>query len=312
MRELRIAVVGDIHTHFGDDDVRYFNQSEYDVLLFVGDLPDRKLWQVNAEARKLARVRKPMYCIPGNHDALTLLQLVGEFFGNPLLIRAGAPGHKKRVDRLREALSPAILCGYSWHPLPAPDEPIGLVVGRPHSMGGGLNVAPYLAEAFAVYTLEQSGQRICRLIDEVPYSRLILMAHHGPSGLGDHPTDPWGCDFKKGGGDWGDPDLKVAVDYALANGRELLAVIAGHMHYPTKSNRRHRRWYAHRGGTHFVNAARVPRIQRGADGARHHHISLEIGESCRVHEVWVTPRGESFSVERVEAGGAPEASASAV
>lgn len=184
MRDFRIAIVGDIHTHWSDDDVRYFNQSEYDTVLFVGDLPDRKLWEVNAEARKLARVRKPAYCIPGNHDALTLLQLVGEFFMNPTLIRVGAPGHRKRVARLREALGPVMLCGYSWHPLPTPEEPVGLVVGRPHSMGGGLNVAPYLADAFAVYSLEQSGERICRLIDEVPYRRLILMAHHGPGASG--------------------------------------------------------------------------------------------------------------------------------
>ena len=35
---VKLAVIGDVHLHFNQFDVDYFNTSNYDLILFVGDL----------------------------------------------------------------------------------------------------------------------------------------------------------------------------------------------------------------------------------------------------------------------------------
>ncbi|TNE44665.1 MAG: phosphoesterase [Deltaproteobacteria bacterium] len=287
----RVAVVGDIHLHWDDVDVRFFQNSDYDVVLFVGDLPEYRLGKVYAVARHLRTIGKPAFLIPGNHDALTMLQLAGEFLRKPWMVRLGSLGHQRRVRKLREALEPITLCGYSWHTLPNSD--IALLAGRPHSMGGGLNVAPYLQQEFGVANLEASGELLCRLIDEIPHSRCILMGHHGPFGLGCEPGAPWGADFTPEPTDWGDHDLRVAVDYALSIGKEVRVVVAGHMHSPTKHKGRLREWATRKNRSWYVNAARVPRILEEDGVAQHHHIALDVYlEHTDVAEVWVSSTGE--------------------
>ena len=95
---------------------------------------------------------------------------------------------------------------------------------------------------------------------------------HGPAGLGDRADDIWGVDFAPGAGDHGDGDLQTAVAYAQEKGKRVTAVVAGHMHHTLKDGGQ-RRWHVERDGVHYVNAARVPRIDLGW----HHHILLEIG-----------------------------------
>lgn len=290
---MKLAVVGDIHTFWSDFDRHYFDTSDYDALLFVGDLPNRRLWQAPKLAQTLARLSKPSYFLPGNHDALSLVQLAGEFLQHRSLIVAGAVGQSRRVSVLREALRPIVYCGFDWHALRTDERVVALLAGRPHSMGGPLTAAPYLRAAFGVGNLEESARRLERVIDRIPHRELIILAHNGPSGLGAAPTSPWGCDFKRGGGDWGDPDLAHAVSYAKGQGKRVLAVVAGHMHYPTKTNARMRDWCVSCDDTLYVNAARVPRIRREGTRSCHHHLSLEFnGDGVNLCEVWTYPGGE--------------------
>ena len=86
----------------------------------------------------------------------------------------------------------------------------------------------------------------------------------------------WGCDFRPGGGDWGDPDLEAAIDHALARGKRVLAVVAGHMHHRTKCGNE-RPWRLDRDGVIYVNAAKVPRIFAADSRVQRHHVALEIG-----------------------------------
>ena len=88
----------------------------------------------------------------------------------------------------------------------------------------------------------------------------------------------WGCDFKTGAGDWGDPDLAEAVDYARAKGHRVLAVVAGHMHLRTKGGGE-RPWKQTLDSVDYVNVARVPRIFSTTDGAARHHVCLTVTES---------------------------------
>ena len=53
---IRIAVVGDIHAFWGPPDVEYFNQSDYDLVLFVGDLGGYTVGGTLKVARSIARL----------------------------------------------------------------------------------------------------------------------------------------------------------------------------------------------------------------------------------------------------------------
>jgi uncharacterized protein (TIGR04168 family) len=97
----------------------------------------------------------------------------------------------------------------------------------------------------------------------------------------------WGCDFKPGGGDWGDPDLAVAIDYARQAGKRVLAVVAGHMHLETRHGRQ-RPWRIERHGTLYINAARVPRIYTREAETHRHHVELKISPTgVEVREVFL-------------------------
>lgn len=281
---LKLAVIGDVHERWSDEDTAYFNASEYQAVLFVGDLVTYRLGRVYRVARHLARLRKPAYLMPGNHDATTLLRLGEEVLGLTLPFPGSGFAMQTRVKLLRWSLGDITLCGYSWHEISTDTLRLGLICGRPHSMGGGTNFADYLARSCKVRNLTESAERLCALVDACPHQGLIFLAHNGPSGLGARATDPWGCDFKPQEGDWGDPDLRAAIDHALARGRRVYAVVAGHMHHKTRQGKQ-RTWHVVKDGVHYINAARVPRIFRQGDRELRHHISLTIDQSgCQVEE----------------------------
>lgn len=285
---LRVAVVGDIHGHWGAEDNAYFNTSDYDAVLLVGDLPNLLNHGVAYRlARTVAGLTKPSYFVPGNHDGTTLGAIVADILGvGHVGVLPGLRQHR-RVERLRRRLGPVHLTGYSAHALGTPAHDLALLVARPHSQGGGLNFSPYLKHRFGVGTLEESAARLRQLIDGRPERRLLVLAHNGPAGLGAEPSDIWGCDFKRGRHDWGDPDLRAALDYARDRGKHVVAVVAGHMHLLTKQKQK-RTWRVEDNGTVYVNAAHVPRVRDRDGRAQRHHVALTIeGDGCRVEQVWV-------------------------
>ncbi len=274
---MQIAIIGDIHESWNDLDTHYFNsQKDLSALLCVGDLPARTR-HANALpiAHKLARLPLPSFLIPGNHDATSFPRMVAEILG--FKTQGGVDSHIQRIHALKTALSPVTLCGYSLHTLhnPHTNQSISLIAARPHAMGDGLSFAPYLARAFQIASFADSTLRLRSLIDSAPHPQLIFLAHNGPSGLGSLPHDIWGCDFKRNGGDWGDPDLRDAISYAKHQGRQVLAVIAGHMHHLTRQ-RTLRTWQLTRNNTLYINAARCPRIFPNQSQMFHHHIRLHI------------------------------------
>ena len=198
--ELRLAVIGDVHRAWNAFDVAYFNTAKVDAVLFVGDLPDLNHRRAYTVAAQIAPLTKPTYVMPGNHDAVTLRQLLAELSGQRALCRMTSRGHEARVDRLQAALGDATLCGYSHHQL---TDEIGLIAARPHAMGAHLTFAPYLTRRFQVRTMDESAAKLRALIETSPCSRLVFLGHNGPTGLGEASTDIWGCDFRRGGGDRG-------------------------------------------------------------------------------------------------------------
>ncbi|MCR9140819.1 MAG: metallophosphoesterase [bacterium] len=271
-----IAIIGDIHKAWDDFDVAYFNQSSCDALLFMGDLPGRSHRGTDAVAAELARVTKPAYFMPGNHDGVTIGQFMGELRQNEKWIQKYARRQAPLCDSLQTALGDIVYTGYSRHDLEVSDERIHLVAARPHSMGGAtLAFAPYLKERYGVASLEDSADRIEALFDECD-GPIVVFSHNGPAGLGAERDAIWGCDFTREGGDFGDSDLAEALRRARSKNKQIVAVIAGHMHHRLKGGGE-RRWFLRdEHGTAYINAARVPRILRLNGERRHHHVALRI------------------------------------
>lgn len=282
---MKLAVIGDIHGFWDATDSDWFNQSDYDGVLFVGDLPR---WTNSiAIARQLSRLTLPAWLLPGNHDGVTKRQLLAEIKGANITAWLTCGGMAKRTAELRKALLPVQMVGFSLHPL-QPD--LAILAARPHAMGPNrFHFRRYLSRRFDVDGFDASSEHLKRLIDAAP-KRLIMLAHNGPHGLGAAPDAPFGCDFNPALGDFGDPDLKAAMDYARASGREVLAVVAGHMHHRNAKTRAVRRDWAMDGDILCINAAHVPRVRR--DGSHRHHICLTITPGgLRADTVFVSASG---------------------
>ncbi|MET0384646.1 MAG: hypothetical protein ABW321_01745 [Polyangiales bacterium] len=272
-----IAVIGDLHSAWEVEDIGFFNRAAYPAVLVTGDLGRSRSQDGRRVARSLMHLLPEVLVMPGNND-------VEEYphIGAELTYR------RARADLLADALlnefdvrphpQLARLCGYSLHPLSLGTLDVTIIAARPFSMGGpDLAFADALARNYGVRTMAESITRLKSLVDAVTTEHVVFLAHNGPTGLGGSPDDIWGRDFPPDAGDWGDPDLRVAIDYAHACGRRILAVVAGHMHW-TLSTRgvTTRRWQLRDGDTLYLNAARVPRIFQQLGGAVRQHIALRL------------------------------------
>jgi len=282
---LTLAIVGDVHLHWGGDDVQHFACRAYDRVLFVGDLGGYRHGPTLAVCRSIAGLGSPALVVPGNHDGPSLGALAGEVAGKPRLVRAFSRGQGKRMEEIRKALGAVEVGGFSRHPL---NDGVDLIVGRPHSMGGPTPAfTPFLAKRFGVGTMAESAERLRAVVESSGAERLIFLAHNGPTGLGDRRGDLWGCDFRDEEGDQGDPDLADAVAFARESGRQVLAVVAGHMHHRLRGGGT-RSWQASRDGVLYVNAARVPRVFREGGRTVRHHVALTVDDDgCSAREVLV-------------------------
>ena len=285
--KFRLGIIGDLHTHWDNVDVAHFSRSEYDLLFFTGDLGGGSVDSCLRMARLMAALRQPTLVMPGNNDTVDINELAAEL------------AHQRGINNLLsitrdeaddfDADLGISLCGYSHHRVHAEGSEISLLAARPHSMGGpNLSFPDYMSQTYGINSLEDSRDRLCSLVDEVESDRLIFLAHNGPLGLGDRPSDIWGCDFKEGGGDWGDRDLSEAIAHAKSLGKKVLAVIAGHMHLRTKQGDK-RPWLMEIDETIYVNAALVPRIFAGSDDVYRHHVSLTLGADSIEFEEMLVP-----------------------
>ncbi len=276
---IEIAVVGDVHLRWDAEDVAYFRNAAYDRILFVGDLAGFTHAGGLRVARSIADLGRRALVMPGNHDGIHVGQLVAEVLRSRRLGGVLGAGQMRRCEELATVLGEATLCGYTAHDLATPRGALRVIAGRPHSMGGSyVAYARYLARRYGVRSIDDSARRLQALVDESPHGRLLFFAHSGPAGLGSGRADIWGCDFRAEEGDWGDEDLRRAIAHARAAGKQVLAVVAGHMHHAVKGGGR-RPWQVVRDGILYVNAARVPRIfRRGAEIVRH-HVTVSVAEA---------------------------------
>ena len=283
-------MIGDLHTHWDDVDVAQFDASDYDLLIFTGDLGGGTRDSSLGVARTMSRLRKQALVMPGNNDTGDIAELAAEL---------AHQGGIKWLSATRQGRTPAAveapirLCGYSAHRLSRGPVDLTLIAARPHSMGGTqLSFPDHMRSTYDIDSMEASQRRLFGLVDQAETKQIVFLSHNGPVGLGEAPHDMWGCDFKPDGGDWGDPDLAAAIDYAIDRGKQVLAVIAGHMHLRTKLGRE-RPWRVERNGIMYINAARVPRIIATNNDVYRHHVELVITtERIVANEVFVPQPGD--------------------
>ncbi len=270
----RLAIIGDLHTHWDEVDLAQFSCSDYDLLYFTGDLGGSGVDSSLRMARLMAGLRQPTLVMPGNHDTVDINELAAE-----LAHQNGLNQLMSMAQNSEATSNPIVLCGYSHHLIHAGQLDISLIAARPHSMGGPMLSFPeYMEDTYDIDSLAASSRRMIELVNQAEAEHLIFLAHNGPAGLGEEPHDIWGCDFKENGGDWGDPDLAEAIEHARDLGKKVLAVIAGHMHLVTKHGNE-RPWKLDIDDTLYINAARVPRIFSAEDDVYRHHIAITISEA---------------------------------
>lgn len=283
----RIALVGDMHSAWDARDVDYFNASQYELLLAVGDLGGSRARDGLRIARSLARLTRRALIMLGNNDVDEYAQIAAE-----LTYRQG------RADLLEDIEEPAPAaaehdqrartCGYSLHPIKISGLHMTVIACRPFSMGGAeLSFPEALESSFGVRSMADSTERLRALVERAPTEHLLFLAHNGPTGLGDERHAIWGRDFDPAAGDWGDPDLREAISHARTLKRKPLAVIAGHMHSPLRGGG-DRQWQQHHDGILYVNTARVPRAFDSPHGPVRHHIALELSQtSANAREILI-------------------------
>ncbi len=274
-QDAEILVLGDLHGQFDEEDRRFIEKRSAALTVFVGDFGDENP-EICAE---LATLEVPKLAILGNHDAWQSFR------------------SKKASDALRESMKhiAAFDIAYATRKIPGID--LSFVGARPFSWGGPSLRSPELyGELFGVHSIDESAERIIELARETGSSQVAIIAHNGPKGLGKTPGSIFGKDFGRPGGDWGDQDLKLAIQGIRQLGIEVPLVICGHMHHRLNFPRgAERERCVQKDGTIIANTARVPRIFEDDDGAglvrNYTSIRLRGSEVLSIRELDVSQGG---------------------
>jgi uncharacterized protein (TIGR04168 family) len=275
-----LTVVGDVHRWWRSADATFLERSHPDLALFVGDLGDEDVEIV----RRIVELPVPKAVILGNHDAWQSF------------------GRKAATAKLQESLALLAVDHIAYAVREVPRAGISVIGARPFSWGGQSLRSPELYdEIYGIHTMRQSAAAIVDAARNAQHRDLVILAHNGPLGLGAEPTDIFGKDFGKPGGDWGDRDLALAIQRIEGTGLRVRAVIAGHMHHKLVHPRgAERTRFLRRGDTLFLNAAYVPRVRTGPNGQELSYFlrtRWQAGDCVGVEEVWVDVHGDEYEAQ---------------
>ena len=238
MSLIQIAIAGDLHSEWGEEDNSILEKLNPDAVLFVGDLSDGDLKIVKC----IKQLSIPTAVILGNHD--TGRDSTGETL----------QGQTNLLGELN--------CG--WRLISWENPRISIAGARPCSPGGGYFISKAVESVYGPVTLEESSRRIVEACTQAATEYpLIILAHSGPTGLGSEINSPCGRDWKPPSIDWGDKDLAMAINN-LRKIRKPELVVFGHMHHLLKRGKGYRFSFVRDAwGIPYLNAACVPR--RGQD-----------------------------------------------
>ncbi len=286
--KVKIAVVGDVHDLWEDEDEITLHHLGVDLVLFVGDFGNESVDVV----AKVASVKIPKAVVLGNHDVW--------YMANPW--RRTPPYDLQKEDRLQQQLDLLGESHVGYGKLDFPQFNLSVVGGRPFSWGGSqLRIDKIYRDRWGINNLEESTTSIVAAAKETAYETIIFLSHSGPAGLGDKPEDICGRDWQREGGDFGDPDLTSAIEQARTLGKTIPLVTFGHMHHNLRHTKKRLRTIIKTSpqGTVYFNAARVPRIKE-VKGKRLRNFSLVSLHNGVVEEISLVWLGSEFEVASQE------------
>ena len=288
-KTIKIAVVGDIHDQWEEEDGIALKELGVDLVLFVGDFGNESVEVVKA----VAQLSIPKAVVMGNHDAWYTATEWG---------RKKCPYDRTKEDWVQQQLDLLGETHVGYGKLDFPKFNLTVVGGRPFTWGGSKwKFTEICQNRYGVNSLEESTERIIASVSSAQSKTIIFLGHNGPSGLGDRPEDPCGKDWHPIGGDYGDPDLAEAISQTITRGKCIPLVAFGHMHHTLRHTKKapRKRVFKSPEGIVYLNAACVPRIvEHSTQKLRNFSIvRLEDGIVSQASLVWV---GKDYSIDSEE------------
>lgn len=282
---IKIAVIGDIHDQWEEEDNFALRHLEVDLALFVGDFGNEAVEVV----RRIAALELPKAAIMGNHDAWYTASSWG---------RARSPYDHKQEDWVQKQLDLLGESHVGYGKLDLPQFNLSVVGSRPFSWGGQeWKNKEFLSDRYGVTNFQESTAKILKQAKETACDTLIFLGHNGPHGLGEEPESICGRDWQPLGGDHGDPDFAEAIAKTRELGKTISLVTFGHMHHRLRHTESRLRTAIEtdQNGTVYLNAASVPRIkeQNGEKLRNFCFVYLQAAKVTKIDLVWV---GENFRI----------------
>ena len=278
--EIAIAVVGDIHDLWELEDNLALQHLGVDLVLFVGDFGNEAVEVVE----KVAAVEIPKAAIMGNHDAWYTASSWG---------RQKAPYDHAKEDRVQQQLDLLGETHVGFNKLDFSQLDLSVVGSRPFSWGGSTwRNSEFYRDRYDIKNFEESTQKIVDSAQAATHDNLILIAHNGPTGLGDSTEAICGRDWKIEGGDYGDPDLTKAIARIKKGGKSVPFVTFGHMHHELKNPRGKRRNILEKvDDTVYFNSACVPRLVKTSEGTKRSFsiVKFAANKVREISLVWLEP-----------------------
>lgn len=289
LKNIKIAVVGDVHDLWNEYDLEALHFLNIDLVLFVGDFGNESLHIV----KNIAEVDLPKATIMGNHDA---------WFSATNWGRARAPYDHNLEDRVQAQLDLLGSSHVGYECLDFPQFALSIVGSRPFSWGGDTwRNKEFYAQRYAVNNFAESTAKIMTAVEKTSFNDLILIGHNGPFGLGANPEDTCGRDWQPLGGDFGDPDFKNAIDLTHQNGKKISLVTFGHMHHPLRHTKDRLRTIINQDshGTIYLNAAATPRIEK-REGDNIHKFAIVDFVEGEIETIELISINEKMSITNQE------------
>ena len=292
----KIACIGDIHGQWDDTDESALRNLKPDLALFVGDYGDEDVRVTSRIAAFAKDVDFGIATVFGNHDAFFTASPTG---------RRRAPYNKSKICRVTDQMEMLAPFDVSYRSVPFDNLGVSICGGRSFSVGGpNWKYNDFYQKFVGVYGLDHSTSKLKEAVGSSKHDAVVFLSHSGPTGLGDKISDPCGKDWgKKPGGDYGDQDLRDAIENAREKGLRVPLTVFGHMHSQLMYGQGHRTMLkvepdgdtGH--NTVMLNAAVFPRHKVGPQSAsRLRHFQLvDLGDHGYVNgveEVWVSISGE--------------------
>ncbi|MGB3208329.1 MAG: TIGR04168 family protein, partial [Crinalium sp.] len=145
---VKIAIVGDVHDQWEEDDAIALKQLGVDLVLFVGDFGNESVSVVQA----IASLDIPKAAVFGNHDAWYTATEWG---------RNKCPYDRRKEDWVQEQIDLMGTADVGYGKLDFPEFKLTVVGSRPFSWGGSKwKYKDFYQERFGVASIEESTKRI--------------------------------------------------------------------------------------------------------------------------------------------------------